>query len=153
LSLRSAFQFQLALIFFEKSTESIGCIEQAHPLLVVKCHREAAQPIDTEPPFSPTLNSKLPCFFEPVCFSSSAIRAINSSLLCSGIGIHSGEIFRATLGFYLIFLEPFFLLSAHRFFIMSDNRFLPAGVRRSRFFLLPAARLGTALLFAVDFGD
>ncbi len=32
--------------------------------------------------------------------------------------------------------ETFFLRSAHLFFIISDNRFLPAGVRRSRFFLV-----------------
>jgi hypothetical protein len=74
-------------------------------------------------------------------------------LVGAGVGFHHGEIFRASLRFYLLFLEPFFLFSAHRFFIMSDNRFLPSGERRSRFFLLPAARLGTALLFVVDFGD
>jgi hypothetical protein len=50
-------------------------------------------------------------------------------------------------------LEPFFLFSAHRFFIISDNRFLPAGVRRSPFFLLRVARFGTALVLAADFGS
>jgi hypothetical protein len=50
-------------------------------------------------------------------------------------------------------LEPFFLFSAHRFFIMSDSRFLPAGVRRSRFFFLRVTGLGTALLFAVALGE
>jgi hypothetical protein len=69
------------------------------------------------------------------------------------LGIRSGEIFRATVGSYLRPLEPFFLFSAHRFFIMSDNRFLPAGVRRSPFFLLRVARLGTALVLAAAFGD
>jgi len=69
------------------------------------------------------------------------------------LGIRSGENFRATVGSYLRTLEPFFLFSAHRFFIMSDNRFLPAGVRRSPFFLLRMARLGTALVLAAAFGD
>jgi hypothetical protein len=53
-------------------------------------------------------------------------------------------------------IEPagtFLFFSAHRFFIISDNRFLPAGVRWSRFCLLRVARCGTALLFAVAFGD
>jgi hypothetical protein len=36
---------------------------------------------------------------------------------------------------------------------MSDNRFLPAGVRRSPFFLLRVARLGTALVVAADCGE
>src|ERR1039458_1287984 len=36
---------------------------------------------------------------------------------------------------------------------MSDNRFLPAGVRRSRFFFLRVTGLGTALLFAVALGE
>src|SRR5487761_175320 len=45
-SLHFAFEFQLALVFFEEGTESVGCVEQAHPLLVVKCDREATQPVD-----------------------------------------------------------------------------------------------------------
>jgi hypothetical protein len=49
-------------------------------------------------------------------------------------------------------LETFFLRSAHRFFIKSDNRLLPAGVRRLPFLLLRAARCGTALVLAADFG-
>jgi hypothetical protein len=69
------------------------------------------------------------------------------------LGIRSGEIFLATVGAYLRPLESFFLFSAHRFFIMSDSRFLPAGVRRSPFFLLRVARLGTALVLAAGFGD
>jgi hypothetical protein len=69
------------------------------------------------------------------------------------LGIHSGEIFRATVGSYLRPLGPFFLFSAHRFFIMSDNRFLPAGVRRSPFFLLRLPRLGAALVLAAAFAD
>src|ERR1017187_4390847 len=94
------------------------------------------------PPFSPTLNSKLPCFFGPTCFSSSAMRASRSPLLGSVMGIHSGGIFRATLGFYRRFSEPFFLLSAHRFFLISDNRFLPSGVRRPPLFLLRVTEIG-----------
>jgi transposase len=62
-------------------------------------------------------------------FRIQRLRAINSSLLGPGIGIYSGENFRANLGFYCRLLKRFFLLSAHRFFISSDNRFLPAGVR------------------------
>src|SRR4029077_8585567 len=50
-------------------------------------------------------------------------------------------------------LEPFFLRPAHRFFIKSDNRFLPAGVRRSPFFLLRVARLRTALVRAANCGE
>ena len=46
LSLCFAFQFQLALVFFQKGTGSIGSVEQAHPLLVVKCHGKAAQSVD-----------------------------------------------------------------------------------------------------------
>jgi hypothetical protein len=81
------------------------------------------------------------------------MRAINSSFLGPGIGVHSSEIFRATSGFYFRLLEPFFLRSVHRFFISSDNRFLPAGVRWSRLFLLPAARLGATFILTVALGD
>src|SRR5487761_636347 len=41
-----AFEFQPALVFFEKGAESVGCVEQAHPLFVVKRDRKAAQPVD-----------------------------------------------------------------------------------------------------------
>jgi len=81
------------------------------------------------------------------------MRASRSSLLGSVMGIHCGGIFRATLGFYRRFSEPFFLLSAHPFFIMSDNRFLPSGVRRPPLFLLRVTGLGAALLFAVALGS
>jgi hypothetical protein len=38
------------------------------------------------PPFSPILNSSFPLFFAADCFSGSAIRASNSSLVGSDIG-------------------------------------------------------------------